>query len=139
MVTNRSWDELKARELIPFIKNMSKTDMIMTAHIVSKGVTKDGLPATLSPVMINDKLRGELGYDGVVITDSMEMGAISSEFSEEEAVLMAIEAGCDVILCPGNYNKAYEAVLKAVKSGRISEERIDESVLRIIRMKMVNE
>ena len=139
VVTNRSWDELKARELIPFIKNMSKTDMIMTAHIVSKGVTKDGLPATLSPVMINDKLRGELGYDGVVITDSMEMGAISSEFSEEEAVLMAIEAGCDVILCPGNYNKAYEAVLKAVKSGRISEERIDESVLRIIRMKMVNE
>ncbi len=136
VITKRSWDELKSRELIPFIGNMSKADMIMTAHIVSAGVTGDDLPATLSPVMIGEKLRDELGYDGVVITDSMEMGAISSEFSQEEAVLMAIEAGCDIILCPGNYAKAYDAVLEAVKSGRITEERIDESLLRIIRLKL---
>lgn len=136
VVTKRSWDELKARELIPFIDNLSKTDMIMTAHIVSSGVTGDDLPATLSSVMINEKLRGELGYEGVVITDSMEMGAISSEFSQEEAAVRAIEAGCDIILCPGDYNRAYDAVMEAVSSGRLSEERIDESVLRIIRMKL---
>lgn len=136
VTTKRSWDELKSRELIPFIDNMSKTDMIMTAHIVSAGVTGDGLPATLSPVMINEKLRGELGYDGVVITDSMEMGAISSGFSQEEAAVRAIEAGCDIILCPGNYYKAYDAIMEAVKSGRITEERIDESLLRILRLKL---
>ena len=139
VVTNRSWDELKARELIPFMDNLPKADMIMTAHIVSAGVTGDELPATLSPVMINEKLRGELGYDGVVITDSMEMGAISKEFSQEEAAVRALEAGCDIILCPGDYRRAYDAVLEAVRSGRIPEERIDESLLRIIRLKIVNE
>lgn len=138
VITKRNWEELKARELIPFIDNMSKTDMIMTAHIVSSGVTGDGLPATLSPVMIKEKLRGELGYDGIVITDSMEMGAIASEFTNEEAVIEAIEAGCDIILCPEDYNRAYDALMDAVKSGRLTEDRIDESVLRIIRMKINN-
>jgi beta-N-acetylhexosaminidase len=136
VVTGRTWDELKARELIPFIDNLPKADMIMTAHIVSAGVTGGELPATLSPVMINEKLRGELGYDGVVITDSMEMGAISKEFSQEEAAVRAIEAGCDIILCPGDYNKEYDAIRDAVNSGRLTEERIDESLLRIIRMKL---
>ena len=75
----------------------------------------------------------------MVITDSMEMGAISKEFSQEEAALRALEAGCDIILCPGDYRKAYDAVLEAVRSGRIPEERIDESLLRIIRLKIVNE
>ena len=135
-MTGRTWDELKARELVPFMDNLTKADMIMTAHIVSAGVTGDELPATLSPVMINEKLRGELGYDGVVITDSMEMGAISKEFSQEEAAVRAIEAGCDIILCPGDYNKEYDAILDAVNSGRLTEERIDESLLRIIRMKL---
>ena len=136
VVTGRTWDELKARELVPFMDNLTKADMIMTAHIVSAGVTGDELPATLSPVMINEKLRGELGYDGVVITDSMEMGAISKEFSQEEAAVRAIEAGCDIILCPGDYNKEYDAIRDAVNSGRLTEERIDESLLRIIRMKL---
>ena len=135
-VTSRNWEELKARELIPFVDNFSNTDMIMTSHIISRGVTGGDEPATISKVMIQEKLRGELGYDGVVVTDSMEMGAISAYFEPDEAAIRAIEAGCDIVLCPGDFEAAYDGIMEAVKSGRISEERIDESVLRIIRMKL---
>lgn len=136
VLTVRSWEELKERELIPFIDNLDKTDMVMSSHIISRGVTGDDVPATLSRVMIRDKLRGELGYEGVVITDSMEMGAISSVYSPDEAAILAIEAGCDIILCPMDFEMASEGLMEAVKSGRITEERIDESVLRILRLKL---
>lgn len=136
VLTVRSWEELKERELIPFIDNLDKTDMVMSSHIISRGVTGDDVPATLSRVMIRDKLRGELGYEGVVITDSMEMGAISSVYPSDEAAILAIEAGCDIILCPMDFEMASEGLMEAVKSGRITEERIDESVLRILRLKL---
>lgn len=136
VLTNRSWEELKKRELIPFIANLENTDMIMTAHIISKGVTGDNTPATLSHVMIQEKLRNELGFEGVVITDSMEMGAISTAYAPDEAAIKAVEAGCDIILCPVDFGKAYKGLKEAVRSGRITEERIDESVLRILRLKL---
>ncbi len=136
VMTDKSWDELKGRELIPFIDNLDDTDMVMTAHIISRGVTGDDTPATLSHVMIQEKLRDELGYEGVVITDAMEMGAISTAYAPDEAAIKAVEAGCDIILCPGDFGKAYKGLLKAVRSGRITEERIDESILRILRLKL---
>ena len=136
VMTNRSWEELKERELIPFIGNLDKTDMIMASHIVSKGVTDDDMPAVMSEVMINEKLRDELGYDGVVITDSMEMGAISNVYTSDEAAVRAIEAGCDIILCPMDFDTAYNGIMDAVRSGRLPEGRIDESVLRIIKLKL---
>ena len=134
--TYRSWEELKERELIPFTRNLDRTDMIMASHIVSEGVTEDDVPATLSHVMIQEKLRDELGYEGVVITDAMEMGAISSVYSPDEAAIRAIEAGCDIILCPADFETAYDGLMEAVEDGRISVERIDESVLRILRLKV---
>ena len=136
VMTDKSWEELKGRELIPFIDNLDDTDMVMTAHIISKCVTGDDTPATLSHVMVQEKLREELGYEGVVITDSMEMGAISTAYPADEATIMAVEAGCDIILCPADFEKAYKGLMKAVKSGRITEERIDESILRILRLKL---
>ncbi|MBR3375028.1 MAG: glycoside hydrolase family 3 protein, partial [Firmicutes bacterium] len=69
-------------------------------------------------------------------TDSMEMGAISTAYPADEATIMAVEAGCDIILCPADFEKAYKGLMKAVKSGRITEERINESVLRILRLKL---
>ena len=134
--TYRSWEELKERELIPFTRNLDRTDMIMASHIVSEGVTEDDVPATLSHVMIQEKLRDELGYEGVVITDAMEMGAISSVYSPDEAAIRAIAAGCDIILCPADFETAYDGLMEAVEDGRISVERIDESVLRILRLKV---
>ena len=132
----KTWDELLNTELIPFIDNFSKTDMIMTEHITMKNVTSDDLPATLSHTVLTEKLRGELGYDGVIITDSMEMGAINQTYPSGMAAVMAVEAGVDIVLLPYDYCAAFDAIVDAVESGRISESRINESVRRILRLKM---
>ncbi|MBR6900869.1 MAG: hypothetical protein IKN30_02255 [Synergistaceae bacterium] len=133
---NKTWDELLECDLIPFIQNFEKTDCIMTAHITLLNVTSDGLPATLSKEILTDKLRNELGYDGILITDAMNMGAIREHYSSGEAALLALEAGNDILLMPYNYKAAFNAVLDAVDSGRISEERLNESVLRILALKL---
>ena len=109
--------------------------MIMTAHIAVPKVTGDDLPSTLSPVILQDKLRGELGFDGVIVTDAMDMGAITKQFSSTEATITAIQAGVDIILCPQNFVDAFDAVVKAVEKGEIKESRIDESVKRILKLK----
>ena len=131
----KTWEELLQCELIPFIDNLSKTDLIMTAHITLTNITSDDLPATLSHELLTDKLRGELGYNGVLITDSMEMGAINNTYPSGEASVMAVEAGNDIILLPYDYRESISAVIEAVNSGRISEERINESVRRILALK----
>lgn len=134
--TTRTWEEMLACEMLPFRKGIEAgTRMIMTAHIGTPGVTGDGLPASLSPTIITGKLRGELKYDGIVITDAIEMGAITNQFSVAEATVRAIEAGVDIVLMPSDLNEAFTAVLDAVASGRITEKRIDESVTKIIQLK----
>lgn len=135
VAVNKSWEELLDMELVPFMDNMDKTDMIMVAHITMKNVTSDGLPASLSKELIEGRLRGELGYDGIVITDALGMGAISRNYKPGEAAVLAFEAGNDILLLPGDYKKAADALLEAVESGRISEERVDESVRRILEFK----
>lgn len=133
-------------ELKPFYENRSSADMVMVAHVAFpaldevKAVSqKDGqpvfLPATLSHKIITELLRQELGYDGVVITDALEMKAITEHFGPEEAVVRALQAGTDILLMPSDLHKAYEGVLEAVKTGAISEERIEQSVKRILRVK----
>ncbi len=134
-VVYRTWDELLQCELLPFIDNMDKTDLIMTAHITLPNVTSDDLPATLSHTIMTEKLRDELGYNGVLITDGMEMGAVLQHYSHTEAVIMAIEAGNDIVLLPYDYVADFDAVVNAVKSGRISEERINQSLRRIFALK----
>ena len=132
----KTWEELLECEIVPFKKAMEAgTDMIMVAHISAEEVTHDGIPASLSRTMITGKLRNELGFDGVVVTDSMEMGAIYDNFTSEEATIMTIEAGADIVLMPTDYISAYNELIAAVKSGRITEARIDESVLRILELK----
>ena len=131
----KNWDELLNAELIPFIENFEKTDSVMIAHITMKNVTSDDLPATLSKELITGKLRGELGYDGLIITDAMNMGAIRDNYSSGEAAVSAFEAGCDILLDPYDYREAFNAVLNAVTSGRISEQRLNESVQKILGLK----
>jgi beta-N-acetylhexosaminidase len=132
----KTWEELKDCELIPFIKAIAlPTDMVMISHITAPNITSDKLPASLSYEMVQEKLRGELGFTGVIITDAMEMGAISNEYSSADSAVRAISAGIDIILMPGNFTDAYNGVLTAVQEGKISEERINESVLRILELK----
>ena len=131
----KTWEELMKCELVPFIDNLKKADSVMIAHIVMKNVTHDGLPATLSRELVTGKLRGELGYDGVVIVDALMMKAISNNYTSAEAAVLALEAGCDILLMPYDYREAFDGVMEAVKSGRITEARIDESVNRITKLK----
>lgn len=131
----KTWEELLSAELIPFINNLDNTDMVMAAHISLPNVTGDGLPASLSEELINGKLRGELGYDGVVITDSLAMGAIAQEYSSADCAVMALDAGVDILLMPEDYAAAFEGVVQAVEEGRLSMERIDESVARVLELK----
>ena len=109
--------------------------MIMVAHISAENVTTDGLPASLSYEMITEKLRNEMGFDGVVITDSMEMGAIADYYTPAEAAILAVTAGNDIVLMPDDFEEAYTGLLEAVRTGKISETRINESVLRILELK----
>jgi beta-N-acetylhexosaminidase len=132
----KNWEELKECELIPFKAGIdAQTDMIMISHITAENVTDDELPSSLSYEMIEGKLREELNYDGVVITDSMSMGAIENQYSSGEAAVLAISAGADIVLMPGDFIKAFESIYDAVNNGTLSEARIDQSVLRILSLK----
>ena len=132
---SKTWDELLKAEIIPYVDNLNKADTIMTAHITMKNITSDGLPASLSHEIVTGKLRKELGYDGVIITDAFDMGAVAKNYTSSEAAILAIEAGNDIILMPYDYKEAFNGVLNAVKSGRITEARINESVMRILKLK----
>ena len=134
--TDKTWEEMKECEMISFIGGIkADTDMIMVAHIAAPEVTGTDTIATFSYTLITDKLRNELGYNGVIITDSMEMGAIVDNYEADEAAIRAIKAGADIILLPQEYTKAFEGLKEAVLSGEISEERINESVYRILTLK----
>ena len=133
----KTWDELKACELVPFTAAMDAgTDMIMAAHITAVNVTDDGLPASLSKEMITDRLRDGLGWNGVVITDALSMGAVLNNYSSADAAVKAVLAGADILLMPYDFKAAFNGVKDAVADGTISQARLDESVLRILDLKM---
>ncbi|MCH5250488.1 MAG: beta-N-acetylhexosaminidase [Lachnospiraceae bacterium] len=132
----RTLDEMKSEEFIPFQKGIEAgADFIMVSHVTASSIDMDGLPSSLSRTMITDVLRTDLGYEGIVVTDALNMGAITNYYTSEEAAVNAITAGADMLLMPENFGAAYNAVLTAVREGRISEERIDESLRRIYRIK----
>ncbi len=110
-------------------------DFVMVSHLSAEQVTGDKTPASLSEKMITELLRGQLGYEGIVITDAMNMTAITDYFTPDQAAVMALQAGADMILMPEDYETAYQGVLDAVNNGTLSEERINESLRRIFRVK----
>lgn len=135
--TTKSWQQLLECELLPFIYGINNSvSMIMTAHISVPAVTNDKTPASLSAYLIDQKLRTELHYDGLIITDSLSMKAITSHYSSGEAAVQAFLAGNDFLLLPENYEEAFSAIYMALKHGLITEERLNESVERIIRYKL---
>ncbi|HIT14754.1 MAG TPA: glycoside hydrolase family 3 protein [Candidatus Scatomonas merdigallinarum] len=135
--TDKTLEELMSCELIPFQRGVEEgVSMIMAGHISLPPVVGDDTPASLSSTMITEVLRGQMGYDGIVITDAMNMGAISQSYSSGEAAVRAILAGADMILMPGDFSSAYAGVLEAVENQTISMERLDESVARILRVKL---
>ena len=140
-VVTDSLDTLRQEALAPFSAAIDATPgglpAVMVSHILLTAVD-DTYPATLSPTVVDGLLREDLGFDGVVFTDDMTMGAIADTWSLGEACVLAINAGCDCLLiCHGsdNLTAARNALLAAVEEGRISQERLDESVYRILRLK----
>ena len=132
----KTWDEMLSCELITFKAGIQwGTQLIMTAHIAAPNVTGTDVPATMSPLILQDKLRGELGYQNLIITDAMEMGAITLQYTNAEAAVGTLQAGADIVLGPQNFVEAFDAVVRAVEDGVLTEQRIDQSVRRILRLK----
>ena len=134
--TQKTWSEMLDCEMVTFKAGIQwGCQMIMTAHIGAPKVTGSDIPSTMSPIILQDKLRGELGYQNIIITDGMEMGAITQQYSSAEAAVGSIQAGVDIVLGPKNLVEAFDAVIDAVNKGIISEERINQSVRRILKLK----
>lgn len=131
---DKTLEQLRQEELLPFKAGIDAgADMVMLGHLTVEEL--DSEPAPFSHRIVTELLREELGFDGVVITDSLKMGAVTGRYSSGEAAVKAVQAGVDLLLCPEDLDAAVEALLQAVESGGIDRERIDESVLRILHMK----
>ena len=127
---------LESTELVPFRAAIDAgVDAVMTAHIAVPALAPPDLPATLSPAILTDLLRQQLGFKGIVVTDALEMGSIAKGFSSGEAAVRAIEAGADTLLMPTDPDAAIKAVIAAVESGRLTRQRIRDSVVKILAAK----
>ncbi len=134
-LVTKTHDELSREEWLPFASGIAAgADMVMVVHLTVPDI--DDQPATLSRAIVTGCLRGELGFDGVVITDSLVMEAVSGLYAPGELCVRALEAGCDLLLEPESLADAAAGIADAVTSGRLTEARIDESVVRILTLKL---
>ena len=128
-------ERLRSVEFVPFEQAITAgTDFIMAGHIKTPNATADDLPATLSSEMMGI-LRNDLGFDGIIITDAMNMGAIVDTYGSGESAVMAVQAGVDMVLMPANLQEAAKALTEAIKTGAISEERVEDALWRILSLK----
>ncbi len=130
-------DHMDAVELKPFKAAIARgADAIMTAHMSVPALEPEDIPATVSPKVLTDLLRKELGFRNLVITDAMDMQGLSLLFDPGEASVKALEAGADVLLMPPDPDRSFNAVLQAISQGRLTRQRIDQSVRRILAAKL---
>jgi beta-N-acetylhexosaminidase len=130
-------ERLESTELVPFRAAIAGgVDAVMTAHIAVPALDPAALPATVSPPILTDTLRHQLGFRGLIVTDAMDMQGLAKLFDPGEAALRALEAGVDVLLMPADCERAINAIVAAVKSGRITRKRLDESVARLLEAKI---
>ena len=135
-VSDRSAGEFWNNEFTVFKAGIDAgANMIMVGHMAVPSLVGDNTPSTMSEIIVTDILRNELEFEGVIITDAMNMSAIAEYYEADVAAITAIKAGCDMVLMPENFEKAYNGVLQAVKDGVISEERVNDSLKRIYRIK----
>ena len=137
-IVEKTLSELEACDLIPFqtiIASEESVPFVMVSHLSYPNVTGSDTPADLSASIVTDILRDKLDYRNVIITDSHSMASITDHYSAGEAAVKALAAGCDMILMPSDLQAAFDAVQAAVQDGTLSQQRIDESVLRILTVK----
>ena len=134
-VTYKTAEELSACEWIPYTGYDLSGCAVMVGHIAAPELTGDMTPSSLSPAVVTGILREQMGFDGLIMTDSLAMGAIARSYPPGDAAVLALLAGCDVLLLPEDLPVAFETVLHAVESGVIPAERLDESVRRVLEYK----
>ena len=136
VISQRTKEDLQG-EYAPYIEAIDAgADFVMVSHVSLPRLRGDNRPASLSPEVITDIIRTEWEYDGIVMTDFMNKSCMYQKYTYAEAAVGAIEAGADMILCPKNFMKSYNGILDAVNAGTITEERINESLRRIYRVKL---
>lgn len=129
-------EELETVDLVPFRAAIEAgVPMIMVGHVSLPNIAGDSTPAPLSSAVVQGMLRDSLGYTGIIVTDSLSMGAITDYYTPAEAAVAALKAGCDIPLMPERLDEAYQGVLSAVQVGELTEERLDESLTRILTAK----
>ena len=129
-------EELETVDLVPFRAAIEAgVPMIMVGHVSLPNIVGDSTPAPLSSAVVQGMLRDSLGYTGIIVTDSLSMGAITDYYTPAEAAVAALKAGCDIPLVPERLDEAYQGVLSAVQVGELTEERLDESLTRILTAK----
>ena len=129
-------EELETVDLVPFRAAIEAgVPMIMVGHVSLPNIVGDSTPAPLSSAVVQGTLRDSLGYTGIIVTDSLSMGAITDYYTPAEAAVAALKAGCDIPLMPERLDEAYQGVLSAVQVGELTEERLDESLTRILTAK----
>ncbi|HEY1095591.1 MAG TPA: glycoside hydrolase family 3 N-terminal domain-containing protein [Glycomyces sp.] len=131
--TAEEWQRIDAPPFIAAIE--ADAGMIMTAHLQFPALDDSLRPATLSAPILTGLLREKLGFEGVIVTDSLEMEGVRTEYGDDRVPVMALQAGADMLLMPPDFPLAYDAVLAAVSAGELTEERIDESVMRLLKLK----
>ena len=134
--TDATLEDMQSSEFIPFQAAIEAgVPMVMVGHIACQKVTGDGTPASFSPTVMK-LLRDDLGFEGVIVTDSLEMGAIVENYPAAKAAVLALQAGADLVLLPDDYPEAFQGVLDALEDGTITESDIDEHAQRVVAMKL---
>lgn len=134
-IIRKTKGELEACEWIPF-QNATDRDCIMVGHIAVPSINGNLIPATVSKTIVTDILKKQLDFNGLVITDSLSMGAITNTYSSGEVAVSALQAGCHIILMPVNFQEAFEAVVCAVEEGILSETQLNDTVRHILQFKL---
>ncbi len=136
VVSEKTLEDFGTTDFLTFQAGIDAgAEFVMVSHLSVPNITGDNTPSSVSAKMITEVLRGQLGFEGIVITDAMNMAAITDYYTADEAAIQAILAGADIILMPEDFEVAYNGVLEAVNNGTLTEERINESLRRIYRVK----
>lgn len=137
-IINKTLDELENSDLLPFIKSINDTNMIMVGHIALPKITNSSIPASLSKEIVTDLLKNKYNYRGLVITDALNMRSLTNNYSDKEIYTMAINAGVDLLLMPNGSKNAIKYIKEAIDDEEIDINTINESVRKILTYKYSN-
>ncbi len=133
---SKTLEEWQASDALPFAAAIAAgAEAVVVSHAAVPAIAGDNTPASMSKRVVTDLLRKEMGFAGVILTQELDAEAVAQYYGADEAAIMAIRAGCDMLLCPEDFPKAYQGVLGAIEAGTISLERVEDSLYRIYRIK----